>query len=238
MSFWKVPGLFKVMRSRPNDPQRVVHQIDPQMDARIKSMEAQETLARLAFAPELCGKIDVGGEPEERLKLIEHTRKVWSDYGDTEPFFSVLTHDEFKMEALTPESEKAFFEGGVGDANLFLEACERNGLSPQFDGTIIDFGCGLGRIGEHLARRFQTYIGVDISPSHLARAEDRFSKVGLRNARFILLQEYLDNPIQSNAFFSKIVLQQNPPPMIAMMLNNLCSMLLPEGIAYFQVPTA
>ncbi len=40
-----------------------------------------------------------------------------------------------------------------------------------------------------------------------------------------------------NLWFSYIVLQHNPPPVIAMILRRAFEMLLPGGIAIFQVPT-
>ncbi len=200
--------------------------------------QARETLARLATDPPSCGHIDVDGTPKERLDLIEHTRGVWSHYGKEDPFFSVLTHDEFRINSITAAGEQKFYQSGAGDADEFFKACVRNKISPPWNGTIVDFGCGPGRVGEHLAREFETYIGVDISPAHLARAKARFSSVGLRNARFMLLSDYLDHPMPADAFFSVIVLQHNPPPIIAMMLDKLCGMPRPGGIGYFQVPTA
>jgi SAM-dependent methyltransferase len=40
-----------------------------------------------------------------------------------------------------------------------------------------------------------------------------------------------------DVFFSLIVLQHNPPPLIAFLLRTLLNKLEPGGLAYFQVPT-
>jgi len=209
-----------------------------EIDPRQRAWDAQVTLALLTTDSSLCRHIDVGGTSAERLALIEHTRKVWYNYGKKDPFFSVLTDDKFKLEAMTAEAEQEFYDSGAWDAETLFKACERNGLIPGVGGTIVDFGCGLGRIGEHLAKKFERYVGVDISRSHLNRAEARMSINGLRNVRFMLLSEYLDNLVPADVIFSFIVLQHNPPPIIAMLLDRLCSTLRPGGVAYFQVPTA
>lgn len=226
MSIWEYLRHGRRSQLKPSSPPMIPHE------------KSREPLAWLPTDPSLCGHVDVDGTAKERLALIEHTRGVWSDYGEKDPFFSVLTNDEFKMDSITVEGEKKFYQSGAEDAEEFFKACARNRISPPWNGTIVDFGCGLGRVGEHLARKFETYIGVDISPSHLARAKARFASVGSRDAHFMLLPDYLDHPMPADAYFSIIVLQHNPPPIIAMMLDKLCGMLRPGGIGYFQVPIA
>ncbi|HEY1796449.1 MAG TPA: class I SAM-dependent methyltransferase [Stellaceae bacterium] len=47
----------------------------------------------------------------------------------------------------------------------------------------MDLGCDVGRVGEHFARAYGGYIGVDITESHLDLTRRRFASLGLTNAR-------------------------------------------------------
>ena len=98
--------------------------------------------------------------------------------------------------------------------------------------------CGLGRVGEHLSAHFAHYIGVDISRSHLDQAIDRFNANGRKNSTFRLLPEMLGSPDQVDLAFSIIVLQHNPPPVIALLIKKMSTMVRRGGIVYFQVPVA
>jgi ubiquinone/menaquinone biosynthesis C-methylase UbiE len=44
------------------------------------------------------------------------------------------------------------------------------GLQPDANGAVLDFGCGVGRLTQALARRFQSCVGVDISKEMIAQA--------------------------------------------------------------------
>ncbi|MBV9703532.1 MAG: class I SAM-dependent methyltransferase, partial [Methylobacteriaceae bacterium] len=64
----------------------------------------------------------------------------------------------------------------------------------------------------------------------------RFGKnnVTLRHVNSVRLFE-AETPF--DAFFSIIVLQHNPPPLISFILRTVLARLRPGGIAYFQMPT-
>lgn len=49
--------------------------------------------------------------------------------------------------------------------------------------TMLDYGCGVGRLTEHMAKNFKDVIGVDISPIMIAEAKKRLK--GFKNVRLI-----------------------------------------------------
>src|SRR5215212_3626315 len=55
----------------------------------------------------------------------------------------------------------------VADATLYAELARRGG------GPVLELGCGTGRILKALVRAGQRAVGVDASPTMLARAEAR-----------------------------------------------------------------
>lgn len=187
------------------------------------------------------GEIQVAASEDELAALLDHARSTWAKFGAENPYWSVLTNDAFRGSRLeSGELEASFFASGQGDVALFRAACARNGLALAADGTVLDFGCGVGRLGVHLAPMFGRYIGVDISAPHLQLAGDHLAAAGIANAELLQLSDFLDRsrPVDVDAFFSVIVLQHNPPPIICMLVRRLIASLRSGGVGYFQIPRA
>jgi 2-polyprenyl-3-methyl-5-hydroxy-6-metoxy-1,4-benzoquinol methylase len=157
--------------------------------------------------------------------------------GHEKPHWSVLSSDQFLPEKIE-ENRRRFYESGIDDAKRILSALERHGRDAIDHPRVVEYGCGVGRVTPHLATAFREVTAIDISASHLAMAEETAHAAGTRNARFRLARapEFgMTGPF--DLWFSYIVLQHNPPPVIAMILRRALSMLAPGGIAIFQVPS-
>jgi SAM-dependent methyltransferase len=176
-------------------------------------------------------------DPETEKLLLDYVRKTWTRLGEYEPHWSVLSSEQFKAANIT-EHRESFFASGATDARLIAAVLERRGVSAGHYRRILEYGCGVGRATTHIARLFREVVAVDISGSHLSLAEKRVGDVGCKNVRFIRgtapdfgMEEGFD------LFFSYIVLQHNPPPVIALLMRQMFKCLLPKGLAIFQVPT-
>lgn len=198
----------------------------------------QRAFMSFAWNPDLYRRVDVTGSASDIHALVEHTRKVWADYGDQDPFWSVLTNEKYHASIISQADIDEFYATGAIDCRVMEETLRRVGLSLPADGMALDLGCGLGRIGEHVSKHVREYIGVDISPPHLRQATERFNQLERKNARFMLLPELLEADLKVDLAFSLIVLQHNPPPVIALLIDRLCKLLKQEGVLYFQVPVA
>jgi SAM-dependent methyltransferase len=67
-----------------------------------------------------------------------------------------------------PDFERFVETGRV----IVSEALDNAPVTPSGHGLAVEIGCGLGRICQALAPRFDRVIGVDISPEMLKRAEE------------------------------------------------------------------
>ena len=176
-------------------------------------------------------------DAETSRALLSRVQDIWTRLGRERPHWSVLNSDQFLPERMRAERE-AFYASGRDDVQLILATLQRLGLSPKQFPKGFEFGCGLARVTPHLARHFASVTACDVSRSHLEHAELAVAESGVGNIR--LLRAALPDFGMSEPFdfwFSRIVLQHNSPPLIAMILQRALQMLLPGGLAVFQVPT-
>ena len=217
-----------------------------------------ETLRRAFFESQefrsrqrhLCGPSLSGMEPalkiedkvdDETLRaLFEAVQTCWEQFGREEPHWSVLTAERFKQKNLNHNLTE-FYQSGQANAALFLNLARRNGYLTDgaADKTVLEYGCGVGRVTHALAQHFKQVYAYDISAPHLDLARQFTASLGLRNIEFAQIQHPLDvrRFPKVDAVYTLIVLQHNPPPIIRVILNGLLDALAPGGLAFFQLQT-
>ena len=184
------------------------------------------------------GKIDVDVTPDVLDRMVKRIEAEFLDLGAREPHWSVLTEDRFKSEKIK-NNEDDFFESGKSPVGDLCLAAARSDLDLSRYQSCFELGCGLGRSTMWLARQFRQVTGGDISSVHLDHARNATIRFDLRNVSFVHLNaihRYRELP-PFDVFFSIIVLQHNPPPLMAFILKTILTRLAPGGIAYFQIPT-
>jgi SAM-dependent methyltransferase len=174
--------------------------------------------------------------PAQLEALVALTQNAWANLGASTPHFSVLTNPVFLPENL-PGSIDAFWSSGDEPAAELTRIMARHGLhSDSLD--CLEYGCGVGRVSMKLARLFRQVIGYDFSAAHLELARQRATELGAGNLRFIDCSTGVLEPLTPcDVFYSIMVLQHNPPPVIRALIGNALSALRPFGLAVFQVPT-
>jgi SAM-dependent methyltransferase len=179
--------------------------------------------------------IEISAAPEALAALLARIGRYWIAIGQQAPHWSVLTQDRFLPEQIAAH-EAAFWASGAADRDLLLGALSRHGLAAVAGGTCLEFGCGVGRATLALAPHVGRIIGCDISPAHLALAEQRRAALGLTSEWY---GATIAAPMPAGGWdlwYSRLVLQHNPPPVIAHLLGLAFAGLRPGGVALFQVP--
>jgi SAM-dependent methyltransferase len=170
--------------------------------------------------------------------LFEHIQKVWQHLGEEEPYWSVLSTDNFKL-ANIRDTKDSFFDSGRGAVEQLFSTLERNKVDFSSFETCLDYGCGVGRLVRWLSERFEHAYGFDISRTHLQIARDYLDRDGIQNVTLHHIERMSDvrNLPKVDLIYSVIVLQHNPPPVISFIIREFIRALNPRGVALFQVTT-
>lgn len=192
-------------------------------------------VGRYMVAPKI--DVDIACTDEQLQAMFDRIAVAWRAFGETEPHWSVLSADDFLQDRLADNIDR-FFETGRGEIKVLLRFLSRAGL-PMKVGRAMDFGCGVGRLSFGLSTYADQVVGIDISPPHLRLAEQRAAEQGITNVAFeaIVSVADLDRYAGFDLIVSRIVLQHNPPPVMAALFARLLAALAPGGCAIIQMPT-
>lgn len=180
-------------------------------------------------------RIDVDLSRAAMARAIAKVKAAWSELGLTQPHHSVLTHEKF----LPPNIDRSldeFWQSGEKEAERVVATLKYYGVEAAGK-TLVEYGCGVGRVTWALASSFAHVFAYDISGNHLAVAEERLRALGVSKVTlFQCADSFLGDLQPCDVFYSHIVFQHNPPPVINALISTALKALKPEGVAIFQVP--
>jgi len=167
------------------------------------------------------------------------TDSDWKVIAETQPFWGVLSREEFRGNALDPEQLGRFMESGEQFIrNLF--GLIRKHLVDQFaPKRALDFGCGVGRLLIPLARRTQEAVGVDIAPAMLDLCRKHADAAGISNIELHVSDDQLskvEGPF--DLVNTHIVLQHIPPERGYRIIQSMIDKLAVGGVGSIQVTYA
>jgi SAM-dependent methyltransferase len=163
-------------------------------------------------------------------------KREWERFANEDPHFYICTE-------LPKGNVEAFWQSG--------EALVESELKPLMNrhkvrrGTVLEIGCGLGRLLLPLAGCFELVLGVDISERMVAQATSIAAARGIANGRFLAVDDPgrlctgLD-PFRGKIDFvySLFVLQHiDDFGIIEAYIREVSKLLTPTGIAYLQFDT-
>jgi len=151
---------------------------------------------------------------------------------------TVLSSESYRKEQIEGNQED-FNQSAKTDLMILEATLKRNGIDISGFRSCREFGCGVGRVTRFLAERFDQVEGIDISRKHLDIAAQSIAADGLDHVTFrhIISPDELGKLPQTDFVFSVMVLQHNPPPIMARIFRSLLDTLAPGGIAFIQIPT-
>ena len=135
-----------------------------------------------------------------------------------------------------PDDLEAFVESGRRDVGHLFDVLDHL-KDPSH--TVLDIGCGIGRMDEHVAPSFKSLVGVDVSGEMVAQATERLKH--LKNVRFVEVDGRSIAPIETGSIdlvFSHIVLQHTPRDVTLDYFGDVHRVLRDGGHFLFQMPGA
>jgi SAM-dependent methyltransferase len=183
-------------------------------------------------------RIDVNVSAAQSTALFRVLQNQWNKLGREEPFWSILTHDEYRSVNIDDAAIAEFYETGAQHAALIDLFCARNQVEVR-RGVCLELGCGVGRVTKHLSERFEKVIALDISEGNLRQFRAMAESASLSNVECALLEspEQIEKLPEFDFFYSTIVLQHNPPPIQKLQLDQLLGKLRVGGGFLFQTQT-
>lgn len=164
---------------------------------------------------------------------LKELQTHWDSLGARDPLYGVLSDPAKRGNAWDPAE---FFATGEAEIAELLGRLQADGEGFG-RACALDFGCGVGRLSQPLAARFERVIAVDVAPSMLAKARE-LAPPGLNIAWTLNARPDLACVPDAGVdlLYSRIVLQHIPPDLALGYIREFVRVLRPGGLAVFQVP--
>jgi ubiquinone/menaquinone biosynthesis C-methylase UbiE len=165
---------------------------------------------------------------------IKNLQKNWNAFGKMDALWAILQAPDKKGKKWDQEE---FFKNGAREIDAVMQYIESLGVSlPR--GRALDFGCGVGRLTQGLARYFAHVDGIDIAPSMIALARE-YNQHGDKCSYH--LNEATDLTLFPDKCFdfiySNITLQHMEPRYTKQYIQEFIRLLTPQGLLLFQLPS-
>jgi len=162
---------------------------------------------------------------------LNETMRDWDSLAEQDALWAILT-DASKANGKWDIGE--FLATGDTEIETVLDHLAKMNCFPITTGVALDFGCGVGRLTQAMARRFTSCIGVDISQQMIQRA---ISLNQHARCRYIANSD-IRLPFADGSFafiYSNIVLQHVPRRLSTEYLREFVRVLAPDGVLVFGV---
>jgi SAM-dependent methyltransferase len=116
--------------------------------------------------------------------LRDDPNRSWEDLGKVDPYFAVLSEEQYRSDLIDSKATEDFFQTGEDHVKRLLEKIESN-FGPIERRSALDFGCGVGRLVLPMAKRFSEVVGVDVSPPMIHEARRHCEAMCVKNTEFI-----------------------------------------------------
>lgn len=161
---------------------------------------------------------------------------AWDAFAAREPYFAVLTNERFLRRHFDKAAEAEFFGSGEEYVSE-LYGIVRARVAPHFaPETVLEYGCGVGRLLIPFARRTASVTGVDVSQAMLATARMHTEKAGVANVELAIAADFENDPRTFDLVNCFLVLQRLRTRDGLALMRRLVQRVRAGGVGVFQFP--
>ena len=159
------------------------------------------------------------------------TDEAWEEWGRRDAYFGMITDNKYRRSQMTEESRREFFQSGEVHVRYLIDTIHRH-IDPEFKPkSILDFGCGVGRLLVPFAAIAEQVVGLDVSPSMLVEAKRNCDERQLQNVTLMASDDELSALTDVfDLIHSYIVFQHIPARRGLAIVSRLIERLCPGGI--------
>lgn len=159
------------------------------------------------------------------------TDRAWEEWGRRDPYFGVITCPQFRRGKIDATAREEFFASGNSHVDYLFQVI-RQFIDPGFaPRSVLDFGCGVGRLVIPFARLAGEVVGLDVSSAMLAEARANCAELGVGNVDLLLSDDTLSAVDRKfDLVHSFIVFQHIPPERGREIFRHLLDRLAPGGV--------
>ena len=160
------------------------------------------------------------------MKIQDKMKRDWDRRAEADPYYWVAATQEADLESYHASASK--------DCDVFLTGLE--GLGTELaDGSLLDLGCGIGRMTALLGSHFKSVVGVDVSSQMIEQA--RALHGDQDNVSFLVnsgadLSELEDQSFRVICSYS--VLPHLPPDIVEAYFKEMGRILEFDGVVRYQ----
>lgn len=167
------------------------------------------------------------------------TDNDWKLIAERDPYWGVLSAEQYRAGAITPETISEFFLTGEYDVSKILMEITNHFEVNFRPGRILDFGCGVGRLSLAFARRASEVVGVDVAPAMLELCQAHADEMQLDNITLIKADDDMSQVAGTfDLVNSFIVFQHIPPSRGYRIIERLVQKIRPGGFGSIHVTYA
>jgi SAM-dependent methyltransferase len=157
----------------------------------------------------------------------------WNTLAELDPLWTILSDPAKKFGKWDPAE---FFSTGDKEAERVLAMCKSNAVEVHF-GTLLDFGCGVGRMTRAFSNSFASCVGIDTSQSMVDLAK-KFN-ADRPQCEFVVSESAV-LPFEDKSFdfiFTVLVLQHLPTKSVIFdYITEFIRTAKDNGVVVFQLP--